>query len=149
MPALAGDHVVVKMYASGGSAQAFDAGDIISVDLGQNYDQHDVTGFGDTVHKMINGQLKSPITLKGYLTTTAVTGTHTVIKGAINNQTKMTVEVQIGNNAPPTTGDPKFSGDFYVASYSQSIAPGGAITFTATLNPAVGVGSGVPVWGTV
>jgi hypothetical protein len=149
MPALAGDHVVVKMDDSGGTLRTFDAGDIISVDLGQSYDQHDVTGFGDTVHKVINGQLKSPITLKGYLTTTATTGTHTVIRGALSGQTQVTVEVQIGNNAAPTTGDPKFTGEFYIASYAQSIAPGGAITFTATLNPAIGVGTGIPVWGTV
>ncbi len=46
MAALAGDHVVVKMDDSGGTLRRFDDGDIQSIDLGMNFDQHDVTGFG-------------------------------------------------------------------------------------------------------
>ncbi len=37
-----------------------------------------VTGFGDAVHNVINGQLQAPVSLKGFLTTTDNTGTHTV-----------------------------------------------------------------------
>ncbi len=69
--ALSGDHVVVKMDDAGGTLRTFAAGDITSVDLGLSVDQHDVTGFGDAVHSAINGQLQAPVTLKGYLTTTA------------------------------------------------------------------------------
>ena len=71
--AIAGDHVIVKMDDSGGTPRQFANGDITSVDLGQTFDQHDVTGFGDAVHRVINGQLQAPVTLKGFLTTTANT----------------------------------------------------------------------------
>ncbi len=91
--AIAGDHVIVKLGAPGDLKQ-FASGDITSVDLGQTFDQHDVTGFGDAVHRVINGQLQSPVTLKGFLTTTAITGTHTVIQGAFAAGTKVALEVQ-------------------------------------------------------
>lgn len=144
--ALAGDHVVVKLDDTGGTPRQFANGDITSVDLGQTYDMHDVTGFGDAVHHNIQGQLQSPVTIKGYLTKTATTGTHTVIQPVFAAGTQVTLEVQIGNNAAPTTDDPKFTGEFYVESYTPTIAPGGAIAFTAALKPALGT---APVWGTV
>ena len=80
--ALAGDHVVVKMDDSGGTLRTFADGDIMSVDLGQAYQQHDVTGFGDAAKHAINGQMQTPVTLRGYVTTTPSTGTHPVINGA-------------------------------------------------------------------
>lgn len=144
--ALAGDHVIVKLDDSGGTLRQFASGDITSVDLGQTYDQHDVTGFGDAVHRVINGQLQAPVTLKGFLTTTANTGTHTVIKGAFAAGTQVTLEVQVGQNAPPTTGDPKYSGEFFVESYKPMMETGGAVKFEATLKPATGT---APLWATV
>ena len=144
--AIAGDHVVVKLDDSGGTPRQFADGDISSVDLGQTLDQHDVTGFGDAAHRVINGQLQAPVTLKGYLTTTANTGTHTVIKGAFAAGTQVTLEVQVGQNAPPQAGDPKYSGEFYIESYKPVIETGGAVKFEASLKPATGT---APVWGTV
>jgi hypothetical protein len=144
--AIAGDHVVVKLDDSGGTPRQFADGDISSVDLGQTLDQHDVTGFGDAAHRVINGQLQAPVTLKGYLTTTANTGTHTVIKGAFAAGAQVTLEVQVGQNAPPQAGDPKYSGEFYVESYKPVIETGGAVKFEASLKPATG---SAPVWGTV
>ena len=67
--ALSGDHVIVKMDDSGGTLRQFADGDIRSIDLGQQYDQFDVTGFGDEAHQFINGQLQAPVTIEGYLTT--------------------------------------------------------------------------------
>jgi len=144
--AIAGDHVIVKLDDSGGTPRQFADGDISSVDLGQTLDQHDVTGFGDAAHRVINGQLQAPVTLKGYLTTTANTGTHTVIKGAFAAGTQVTLEVQVGQNAPPQAGDPKYSGEFYIESYKPVIETGGAVKFEASLKPATGT---APVWGTV
>lgn len=139
--ALAGDHIIVKV-----NNNQFANGDITSVDLGQTFDQHDVTGFGDAVHRVINGQLQSPVILKGFLTTTAVVGTHTVINGAFAAGSQVSLEVQVGQNATPTTGDPKFTGTFYVESYKPVIETGGAVKFEASLKPAVGT---APVWATV
>jgi hypothetical protein len=144
--ALAGDHVVVIMDDSGGTPRQFANGDIKSVDVPLTYDQHDVSGFGDAVHKFINGQLQAPVTLKGYLTTTALVGTHTVIQDAYQAGATVTLTVQVGNNATPTTGDPEFEGEFIVESYKPTIETGGAVMFEASLKPATGT---APAWGTV
>ena len=99
--ALSGDHVIVKMDDSGGALRQFADGDIRSIDLGQAYDQFDVTGFGDEVHQFINGQLRAPVTIEGYLTTESPGGTHTVIQGAFAAGSQVTLEVQVGDNAAP------------------------------------------------
>jgi hypothetical protein len=132
--AIAGDHVIVKLDDSGGTLRQFASGDITSVDLGQTFDQHDVTGFGDAVHRVIDGQLQSPVTLKGFLTTTANTGTHTVIKDAFAQSKQVSLEVQVGQNAPPTTGDPKYTGEFYIESYKPILEMVGC-QFEATPPP--------------
>jgi hypothetical protein len=144
--AISGDHVIVKLDDSGGTLRTFADGDIISVDLGLKADQHDVTGFGDQVHRVINGQMQAPVTIRGYVTKTTDIGTHPVIYGAFNAGAQVSLEVRVGNNAAPTTGDPKYTGEFFVASYVPVINTGGAVTFTATLNPATGT---KPVWGVV
>jgi hypothetical protein len=144
--AISGDNVIVKMDDSSGTLRTFDDGDIISVDLGLKFDQFDVTGFGDDVHNMINGQLRAPVTLKGYLTTTATTGTHTVLKDVFAQGKQATLTVQVGQNAAPTTGDPEYSGEFIVSSYVPVLANGGAVTFTAQMVPATGT---APAWGSV
>jgi hypothetical protein len=144
--ALSGDHVVVKMDDSGGTLRTFANGDVVSVDLGLWYDQHDVTGFGDAVHRVINGQMQAPVVLKGYLTTTANTGTHPVIQGAFAAGSQVSLEVQVGQNATPQSGDPKFTGEFLVGSYKPTISTGGAVMFEARLLPATG---SAPAWGTI
>ena len=144
--AISGDHVVVKMDDSGGTLRQFDAGDISSIDLGQTFDQFDVAGFGDEVHKVINGQLRAPVTINGYLTTTANVGTHPVIQGAFAAGAQVSLEVQVGQNAAPQAGDPEYSGEFYVESYKPVFQTGGAVMFQARLQPAIGT---APAWGTV
>lgn len=144
--ALSGDYIVVKMDDSGGNPQTFDEGDITSIDLGLTNDQYDVSGFGSGVHNMINGLVQAPVTIKGFLTTTTTTGTHTLIQNAYAQGYPVTLEVQVGQNAAPQSLDPKYSGEFIVASYVPAIGVGGAVTFTATLNPATNT---APLWGTV
>jgi hypothetical protein len=138
--AIAGDHVVVRI-----NGQALAAGDITSVDLGQTYTQHDVTGFGDAVQNFINGQLQAPVTLKGFMTTGA-SGTHTLINTAFAAGSTVTLQVDVGQNAAPTTGNPRYSGTFYIESYKPMLDKGMAVTFEATLKPATGT---APTWGVV
>ena len=144
--ALSGDHVLVKMDDSSGTLRTFADGDIRSIDLGLTYDQFDVTGFGDEVHQYINGQLRAPVTIQGYLTTDDTSGTHTVIQGAFAAGSQVSLEVQVGENAAPTQNDPKYSGEFLVSSYRPQNTIGGAVMFTATLQPATGT---APTWGAV
>lgn len=143
--AIAGDHVVVKLDDSAGTLRTFSVGDINSVDLGLTTDQHDVTGFGDAAHNFINGQIQAPVTLKGYLTTTALTGTHTVINGAFVAGTQVTLRVAVGNNAAPVVGtSPEYSGEFFIESYKPMMETGKAVMFEASLKPATGT---APAWG--
>jgi len=144
--ALAGDHIIVKLDNSAGAPQQFASGDIIAVDLPVSVDQYDVTGFGDALHDMINGQMNLAVAMRGYITLTAATGTHSVLRDVYQQGKQVTLEVQIGNNAPPTSGDPKFTGEFFVDSYVPVIETGKAIQFVARLRPATGT---APVWGTV
>lgn len=146
MAALAGDHVQVILDDSSGTPRSFDAGDIISVNIPLARDQFDVTGMGDDVHNFLDGQLQAPITLKGYLTTTANTGTHTVLSGLMSAGSQATLTVQVGDNTTPTNGDPEFEGEYVVESYSPVFQNGQAIQFTASLKPATGT---APAWGTV
>jgi hypothetical protein len=146
MTALAGDHIKVIMGDAGGTPRTFDDGDISSVDLGLTFKQHEVTGFGDEAQRFINGQMQAPVTIKGYLTTTALVGTHTVIGGAFQAGAVVSLEVQVGQNAAPTTGDPKYTGEFIVESYKPMLQNGNAISFEASLKPATGA---APAWGTI
>jgi hypothetical protein len=146
---LSGDYVVVKMEDRDEAVQQFDNGDIISVDLGLAYAQHDVTGFGDDAQNFISGQLQAPVTIRGYLTTTPTTGTHTLLSSAYQSGRTVQFEVHVGKNAPPSTNDPKFWGDFIVDSYRPSIENGNAVTFVATLKPASLEATNIPVWDTV
>jgi hypothetical protein len=141
--ALSGDYVIVKMDDKDGTLRQFASGEVISVDLGLQYEQHDVSGFSLGIHEVVNGLLRAPVILRGYLTTDASTGTHTVIQGAYAAQATVSLEVQVGQNAPPQAGDPKFTGEFIVAGYKPSIVTGGAVTFEARLLPATGA---APAW---
>jgi hypothetical protein len=134
------------MDDSGGTPRTFADGDITSVDLGLTNDQHDVAGFGAAVHNFINGQLQAPVTIKGFLTTTTNIGTHPVINGAFEAGAQVTLTVQVGQNAAPTTGDPEYEGEFIVESYKPMIENGKAVTFEASLKPAI---STAPGWGVV
>lgn len=146
MTALAGDHIQVSMDDASGTLRTFQDGDITMVDLGLTYKQHDVTGFGDAAQQFINGQMQAPVTIKGFVTTTADVGTHTVIHSAFQSGTQVTLEVQVGQNAAPASGDPQYSGEFIVESYKPSIENGSPVTFEALLKPADG---NAPTWGTV
>lgn len=99
MTKLAGDHaqVLVSGYEL--------TGDSNRIAINEAVDTHDVTAFGDEVHKFISGQRVSAIDHAGYLNSAAA-GSHPVLKGiAVNG----VVSVLIGQNAAPVVGDPTFS----------------------------------------
>jgi hypothetical protein len=141
--AISGDHIVVKMDDASGTLRTFAEGDINSVDLGLTFDQHDVTGFGNAVHNVVNGQMQAPVIIKGFVTTTANIGTHPVIQGAFAAGAQVSLEVEVGQNAAPVANDPVYRGEFYVESYKPTIGNGGAVTFEASLKPATGT---APIW---
>jgi hypothetical protein len=148
--ALAGDHLVVRITDSADALRQFIPGSITSIDLGNTFDQHDVTGMGDLTHKVINGQLKAPVTIKGFMTTEALNvtdntvGTHTILQPNFEQGNAVTLRVAVGNNAPPVAGtSPEFVGLFLIESYKLMFDTGKAITFEAALKPAQ---SSAPTW---
>jgi hypothetical protein len=60
-----------------------------------------------------------------------------------------TIQPDVGQNATPTTGDPRFNGSFYVESYKPTLDKGMAVTFEATLKPSASVNPTLPAWTTV
>ncbi|MEM6528604.1 MAG: hypothetical protein AAF653_09940 [Chloroflexota bacterium] len=143
---VAGDHIQITMDDLRGVPRTFVPGDIISVNLGHEFPQHDVTGFTNRTHYAINGQVRATVTLRGHLTGTADTGTHPVINGVFVSGATVTLRVSVGNNATPISGDPEYSGEFVVASYQPMLSTDSAINFEAQLVPATGT---APSWGTM
>lgn len=103
-------------------------------------------GVSDRPVPRILGQIKAPVTIKGYLTTTDLIDTHPVINGAFVAGSPVTLRVAVGDNAASQAGAPEYSGEFLVSSYTPVLENGKAVMFTAVLNPALGT---APAWGTM
>ena len=137
-----------KIYLddSGGTARDLST-DLTDIDgLPLTADEIEVGGYTQD-KQYLAGRQDSQITLTGNFTTTASTGTHTVISGVNNNNTVCTLTVQKGDNATPTSGDPEFEGEFIVMNYTPKPDLNGSMTFTVNLRPAYG--QSIPTWGTV
>jgi hypothetical protein len=75
----------------------------------------------------------------------ATTGLFTVLSGIVCAGAK-TLTVDVGQGAAPTTGDPRFSGEFWCQKMNVSATPQGKVTLTASFRPS---GSAAPAWSTV
>jgi len=108
------------------------------------YDQIEVGGFGTSVKSYVSGRADAKTTLKGSWSSVI----HNMFKSAVGvDTTTKTVEFRYGNNAAPTTGDPKISGEFIVTAYKVMAGLDGKQEFEVTL--AIGAGQALPAWGTV
>lgn len=108
------------------------------------YEEIEVGGFGNSVKSYVSGRADAPVTLKGSLSAAV----HTLFSGWVGDDTDVrTVNVQYGNNAAPTTGDPQIDGEYICTSYKVSSELDGKQMFEAKL--AVGAGQALPAWGTV
>lgn len=108
------------------------------------YDQIEVGGFGEPVKQYVAGRADAPTTLKGSWNATI----HNMFKDAVGDDTTTkTVEFRYGNNAAPTTGDPKISGEYVVSSYKVMASLDGKQEFEVGL--VIGAGSSLPAWGEV
>jgi len=108
------------------------------------YDEIEVGGFGNQVKSYVSGRADAPVTLKGSFSSTI----HNMFKAAVGDDTDVrTVEVHYGDNAAPTTGDPKISGEFVVTAYKVMSGLDGKQEFEVKL--AIAAGESLPAWGTV
>lgn len=99
MAKLAGDHV--QVLVSGYEL----TGDSNNVRINDARDLHDVTAFGDAVHKFIAGQRNISIEHNGYLNPDTA-GSHPVLNTA---ELEGIVSVLMGQNTAPAVGDPMYS----------------------------------------
>lgn len=120
--------------------------------IGITYDQVDVTTLADQIMQYLAGRGDAAVELGGVFNNTAVaaapaeSGAHPVLTSLNGANTAATLTIAIGVRAAPTTGDPKFSGEFTCLSYVLSGDLQNA-NWSASLKPAFGVSA--PAWGTV
>ena len=111
--------------------------------VGLTFAEADVTAYSDGIVNFTLGHPSSELEISGPFSNLASTGAHTVLSGIAGLQSAtITVTVQIGIRAAPTTGDPEFEGEYYCSSYVVN----GDATYTARMVPASAV---APAWGTV
>ena len=114
-----------------------------SITMPINHDQNDVTGYSDGVHNVTLGHPDQPVSMSGDFDNTASTGAHTVLSGIVGQvSATVTITVQIGIRAAPTSGDPEYEGEFFCTSYT--VNPD--LTWDAEFMPG---SSTAPAWGTV
>lgn len=135
-----GKEAVVVLDNSGGSPQTI-SGDVDNVDAPYNYDEAEVSGFGDEKKSYILGQADTPISMGGKFET-AANRSHAVLSGLLGGTAGYTFLFQPKGTA---TGLPKLSGEVLLQSYQIVAGLGGAVTWTAKLSPANSTGL---VWST-
>lgn len=145
-------HIRVKVDSTGGTVRDISRAVTNVSGVGLEYNETDVTGYSDGVINFTLGHPKSEIEISGPVDNTALatdpshSGPHNVFAGtgAIlgDEAATYTVTVQIGIKAAPTTGDPKFSGEYVCSKYTLN----GDGTYTSRMVPS---GTTAPAFGTV
>lgn len=120
--------------------------DVDSVEIPDEYSSLDMTGFGDGSENSQPGMPKLPIKINGVLNP-ATNRLFDVCVGLVGVNSGVTIIVSVGQYATPTTGDPKFSGTFWLQNLPVSADPKGKVTLSG-LNFEV-YGATAPAWGTV
>ncbi len=121
MTKLAGDHAQVLVD---GHNLTGDGNRLVVNDA---RDMHDVTAFGDAVHRFVGGQRNIGIEHAGYMNADAGRS-HPALKGATLNGV---VSLLLGQNAAPAAGDPAYSLMTQQGRYSTVPERGGYIPFRA------------------
>ena len=97
MVKLKAQHTKILIDDSGGTPRDVSA-DLDSIDIPQDFEEIDVTGFTETVVNEMPGMLTAPITLAGTFNAAATTGLYTVLNGIKGVYSAHTVTIQIGQN---------------------------------------------------
>lgn len=142
-----GKFVAVLIDDTGASARTI-TNEVIAINgLPITRGEIEVGGYGQDMNYLL-GRGDSSITLTMLFTDTATTGTHTIFSAhAAAPNTGGTVDIRIGANAAPTTGDPKFTGEFVFNNYTVIPDLNGSVTSTVVCRPKEG--QALPAWGTV
>ena len=116
---------------------------VTNVEIPIDMDNADVTGYSDGVINVTKGHPNQPVTISGVYDTALLIGTHTVLSRLVGVfLTSVTLTVQIGIRAVPTTDNPEYGGLFYCTSLVYDTN----LNFVAEFVPAT---SAAPAWTTV
>lgn len=129
--AIHGKNGVFSLEDSGATTLRALTTDLTNVRFGRSNDVHDVTALGTAAHAFMAGLTNGTIALDGFFTTTASTGTATVLDSLLG-----LIGTSAGWEYGPdgsTTGKVKYSGEAILESldYTQPVAD--VVTFAATL----------------
>lgn len=100
--------------------------------VGATYEESDTTGYSDGRKNVTLGHPEDVLEMSGHFSNTATTGSHTVLAPLNGVETGVTVNIDIGIRAAPTTGDPRWSQTYIVSSYQVN---GSDATFSCRLVP--------------
>jgi hypothetical protein len=140
-----GKHTIIKFDDSGGSPVTITAEVLEGSGIPLSYDELEESGYGED-KKYMKGQGDSAPTLKvKFNSTTHALFTH-ASTGALGSDTARTLEFQFGNNAAPTGGDPKITGEFIVTSAEMENEKSGLRALNIKFAHA---NASVPTYGTV
>jgi hypothetical protein len=110
---------------------------------GKTGEEVDMTGVSDTIRKFLTGFSTSEVSARFLFDDTASTGSHTVLNATVGVVGTLTIEFGSSGSAP-TTGDPKWSGE-YVLIEAPVSQDAGRIVIDARWLPAAGAAD--PAWG--
>lgn len=145
MSKITGEFVTVTLDDSTGTPRAVSS-DVEAVDIPDEYDDVEVTGFTDGSHNSIPGLLNAPVEITGMFNAAATTGLYTVLKGIKGQKSAHTLTVKVGQGAAPVNGDPEFEGEFWCSKMNVAASPSGKLGLTASLRV---YGAVAPAWGVV
>lgn len=131
--AVHGKDSVFKLEDSAGTTLRDMSADLTNVAFSRKNDTHDTTGFGAEGHTFITGLTDGKITLTGWTTKTASTGTLTVLDSLVGLD-DITVGFEYaphGNTA--ASGNPKYTGECILESLDVSDPVADLVSFVAVL----------------
>lgn len=141
-----GKHTIIKFDNNAGTLTDISNEVTEGANIPLNYDELEASGYGRD-KEYLKGQGDTEVTLKvKFNATTTPIFTHATT-GTLTQDTARTLEIQYGNQAAPTTGDPKVSGEFICTGIGIENAKDGVRMMNVKLR--VPVGQALPVWGTV
>lgn len=141
-----GKHTIVKFDNSGGTLTDISTHVTEGGNVPLNFDELEASGYGDD-KQYLKGQGDTEVTLKiKFNSTTHAIFTH-ASTGCLLSDAARTLEIQFGNQAAPTTGDPKISGEFICTGIDFENAKDGVRMMNVKLR--VPVGQALPAWGAV
>ncbi len=108
--------------------------DIESITIPDEWIEADMTGFGEGVENSAPVLPTMVLEIVGKMNP-ATDRLYDVAKANRGLRTGQTITIKIGQNAPPTTNDPKISGEFWQQKMSIGATPKSAIGMTLTYKP--------------